>query len=112
MPQDKREIAARINMAMAARNMKQVDLVKRTGIPSSNINRYCLGLYAPKMGNLLKICKALRISPDWLIDGVGEMDELNPELLDARKQLINISSNLTLEQCQKALQFIKDYILS
>ena len=106
-----KEITTRLNQAMKARKIKQVDLVRLTGIPSSNINRYCLGVYLPKMGNLMKICSVLHISPDWLIDGVGEMDELSPELLDARKELMDISSALSLEQCQKALNFIKEYIL-
>lgn len=108
---NKAEITARLNQAMRTRKIKQVDLVRLTGIPSSNINRYCLGIYLPKTGNLMKICSVLHISPDWLIDGVGEMDELNPELLDARRELINKVSTLSLEQCQKALNFIKEYIL-
>lgn len=60
-------IAERLKEAMELRNLKQVDLVQRTGIGKSSICTYLAGDYLPKQTNLYKLAKALSVDPAWLM---------------------------------------------
>lgn len=60
-------IAQRIQKALSIRNMKQSDLVEKTGIGKSSISTYINGSYEPKQKNLYKIAKALEVSEAWLM---------------------------------------------
>ena len=57
----------RLNTAMSIRNMKQVDLVEKTGLGKSAISQYCSGVYEPKQRALYKLAKALDVSEAWLM---------------------------------------------
>ena len=45
-------IAERIRFAMNVRNVKQVEMVQRTGITKGAFSSYLSGIYKPKMHNL------------------------------------------------------------
>lgn len=60
-------ISERIKKALYLRNMKQVDLVERTGIGKSSISTYISGEYEPKQKNIYKIAKALNVNEAWLM---------------------------------------------
>lgn len=60
-------ISERLKEAMELRNLKQVDLVQRTGIGKSSICTYLAGDYLPKQTNLYKLAKALSVDPAWLM---------------------------------------------
>ncbi|HBA70092.1 MAG TPA: hypothetical protein DCZ40_12160 [Lachnospiraceae bacterium] len=60
-------IAQRIKEALNLRNMKQADLVEKTGIGKSSISTYISGEYEPKQKNLYKIAQALEVSESWLM---------------------------------------------
>lgn len=64
---DMNVIAERLKEAMKLRNLKQVDLVQRTGIGKSSICTYLAGEYLPKQTNLYKLAKALSVDPAWLM---------------------------------------------
>lgn len=59
--------AQRIKEALDIRNMKQTDLVEKTGIGKSSISTYISGEYNPKQKNLYKIAKALNVNEAWLM---------------------------------------------
>lgn len=77
----KAEIANRMKEAMKMRKMKQQDLANSTGISKSMISEYCNNRYEPKQTNILKIAKALDVSPTWLmgfdvpIESIKELDK-------------------------------------
>lgn len=59
--------AARICKAMQLRNMRQVDLSIKTGIPKSAISQYCSGSFNPKQKRLFLIAQALDVDEAWLM---------------------------------------------
>lgn len=56
----------RIREALNIRNMKQVELAEKTGIPKGTINNWLNQRYQPKQKSLLKLAKALGVSEMWL----------------------------------------------
>ncbi|ASN70315.1 putative repressor-like protein [uncultured Caudovirales phage] len=67
-------ISERIQEALYAKDMKQSDLVEKTGISKSSISTYISGAFEPKQKNLYKIAKALNVDPSWLIGNDVPMD--------------------------------------
>lgn len=57
----------RLNYILKTKNMKQVDLVEKTGINKSKISSYLSGRYMPKQDGIYKIAKALNVSEAWLM---------------------------------------------
>lgn len=66
--------ASRLNKAMELRNMKQSELVEKTGITKGAISQYLKGEYEPKQINLYKISKALQVNPVWLMGKEVDME--------------------------------------
>lgn len=79
-------IAERIKFAMDVRNMKQVELVRRTGISKGAFSSYLSGLYNPKIDRLKLIADALDVDVRWLtgenvpMQKMGVMPEATTEL--------------------------------
>ena len=57
----------RICKALSIRDMKQVDLSEKTGIPKSAISQYCAGSFKPKQQRLFLIAEALDVDEAWLM---------------------------------------------
>ena len=60
-------IAERIREGMELRNLKQTDLVEKTGISKGALSSYISGRYEPKQNNIYLISKALSVSEAWLM---------------------------------------------
>lgn len=60
-------ITERSKFAMKVRNMRQVELVQKTGITKGAFSSYLSGNYKPKQDKLELIAKALDVNIDWLI---------------------------------------------
>lgn len=60
-------ISERIQERMKALNLKQTDLVTRTGISKGALSSYISGRYVPKQNNIYLISKALNVSEAWLM---------------------------------------------
>lgn len=56
----------RIREALSIKNMRQVDLVEKTGLDKGAINHYVNNKYQPKQQALLSIAKALDVNEMWL----------------------------------------------
>ncbi len=63
----KESFVSRLRKAMEIRDMKQADLVERTGLSKSAISQYYSGIYEPKQKALYKIAKALNVNEAWLM---------------------------------------------
>lgn len=57
----------RLNEALTVRNVRPVDLAKKTGISESTISQYRSGYAEPKEEKLALIANALRVNPTWLM---------------------------------------------
>jgi transcriptional regulator with XRE-family HTH domain len=96
----------RISEALSIRNMKQVELVEKTGIEKSAINHYVKQRYQPKQQALLKMAKALDVNEMWLAGynapmerNIADKNSSEVAALFDRilrdKQLYNLAINLT-----------------
>lgn len=63
----KAETKDRIKEAMEIREIKQAELVEKTGIDKGQMSSYLSGKYKPKQGNLERIAKALFVDEAWLM---------------------------------------------
>ena len=59
--------SGRLNEALITRQIKPVDLAKRTGISESTISQYRSGYSKPKQDKLALISDALHVNPVWLM---------------------------------------------
>lgn len=65
---DKKQLCGeRLREALAIRDLKQVELCKRTGIPKSAMSQYIKGNFEPKQDRLEKMSSALRVNQAWLL---------------------------------------------
>lgn len=59
--------ADRLNEAMSIRDIKAVDLVKKTGLTKQQISHYRKGMYEAKQQGIYALAKALDVSEAWLM---------------------------------------------
>lgn len=67
--------AERLKEAMKIRNMKQSELVDKTGISKGALSSYLSGNYEPKQGNIYKLAKVLHVNEAWLMGHDVPMDD-------------------------------------
>jgi transcriptional regulator with XRE-family HTH domain len=58
---------AGLRVARERAKMSQADLAKKTGLQPSAIAHFEAGRRSPSIGNLRKLCVAMRVSSDWLM---------------------------------------------
>ena len=104
--------AERIQQAMAEAKLKQVDIVRITGMHKGTLNNYIKGKYEPKSGSIHILAKALDVSEMWLwgydvpkqrSDGQKKNDQLVELITLLRKdnefaEMVQMLSELTPEQ--------------
>lgn len=56
----------RIKYAINLRNMKQVDVINKTGINKGALSSYISGRYKPKDDSIYKLALVLEVNPEWL----------------------------------------------
>lgn len=101
----------RLKEIMKIHNLKQSDLVEKTGIGKSSISTYLSGEYQPKQDKIIKLSNALDVNPSWLMGYDVPMVDNNlnniPNLTQKDEKDIAKKMNLILEQIdtQDALMF-------
>lgn len=87
----------RLKEAMQQAGLKQVDLVKKTGIDKSSISLYISGKVTPKGDKLYKLSVALGVSPTWLsgFDVPMQQDVVDERILD----IVNEIDTDIIENC-------------
>ncbi len=97
-------ISERIKKALSIRNMRQSDLVEKTGIGKSSISTYLSGAYEPKQRNIYKIAKALDVSEAWLMGADVPMSRIDLSSISSSAVTINIygrvSAGIPLEMIE------------
>ena len=76
-------LGKRIKQAMESKHMTQKELAEKAYITQVTISRYINDLRTPDAMTLKTICKALDVSPEWML---GISDEGKPEGVDDQKQ--------------------------
>ena len=107
--------AFRICKAMQIRNMRQVDLSLKTGIPKSAISQYCSGSFSPKQKRLFLIAQALNVDEAWLMGLDVPMERQNDtasststDLTGTELALVQDFRALNSEGQQKLLEYVAD----
>lgn len=101
----------RLKEIMKIRNLRQSDLVEKTGIGKSSISTYLSGEYQPKQDKIIKLSNVLNVNPSWLMGYDVPMVDNNlnntPNLTQKDEKDIAKKMNLILEQIdtQDALMF-------
>lgn len=88
----KAETKDRIREGLSIRNMKQAELVEKTGIDKGQMSSYLSGRYKPKQENLYLIAQALSVDEAWLMGFDVPMER-------------NINKNTHREKSPKILQY-------
>ncbi len=96
----------RLQEALIIRDMKQVDLVEKTGISRGSISNYVSGTYEPKQDNVYKLARALNVSPTWLMGYDIPMERDTTETLAA-----HLDGDFTAEELEEIRKFA-EYIKS
>lgn len=65
----------RPNEAMNLRNIRQRDIVNKTGISKAKISQYVYGIYTPRYETALKIPESLNVNIGWLMGYSIPMEE-------------------------------------
>ena len=103
----------RLKEAMRIRDMKQVDLVKATGLAKGGISNYVTGRYEPKSDVISKLAKALDCSEMWLwgYDVPMERQKNVPsdesDLTEGEKLLLDLFRRVPEDKQQMLLQMIR-----
>lgn len=104
-------IGQRLKHARRCRKMSQIELAECIGVSRGVITNIELNkVEVPQSIVTTAICSALRIDPDWLIYGEGDMDVhmgKSAEGSDMSKELYNAIENLTSEEQILLLQIIQ-----
>jgi transcriptional regulator with XRE-family HTH domain len=69
----KQEFGRRLEKFMAAKKWNQSDLARHTGMARNNISVYVNGKSYPSESNLVKLAKALGVTPDELLPNRAEL---------------------------------------
>ena len=75
----KKEIGERIRAARQARNVTQVELARMIGAQQTNLSQIERGVRGVGVGQILKLCQALKVTPDNLIGGQKPAASLRPQ---------------------------------
>ena len=76
-------LGKRIKQAMESKHMTQKELAEKAYITQVTISRYINDLRTPDAMTLKTICKALDVSPEWVL---GISDEGKPEGVDDQNE--------------------------
>jgi transcriptional regulator with XRE-family HTH domain len=105
----------RLNYAFNKSSLKQVDLVRITGIDKSSISLYLSGKVTPKGDKLYKLALALGVSPVWLSGfNVPMVETKNSPGVEEKtprerkyQEIINLLEALPEEKLTEALRYLK-----
>lgn len=106
-------ISERIKAALEMRNMKQSDLVAKTGINKGSLSCYISGKYIPKNGNIFLMAKALNVSDRWLMgfDEPIERNEVKLPFSDTEnvevREMLKLFNDASPEMKKAALAVLK-----
>lgn len=110
----KKDTSTRLQELMSIKNINQVDLCQRTGIPKSSMSMYLSGERSPRQNRLSQIAEKFNISEAWLMGydvPMERTDSLSDESLshkDKRDILDIISSTKAELLSQEGLMFDGD----
>lgn len=110
----KKDTSTRLQELMDIKNINQVDLCQRTGIPKSSMSMYLSGERSPRQNRLSQIAEKFNISEAWLMGydvPMERTDSLSDETLSQKdkRDILDIMSSTKAELLsQEGLMFDGD----
>lgn len=101
-------IAERIREGMEIRNLKQVDIVEKTGINKGALSSYLSGKYQPKQNNIYLIAKALDVNEAWLMGHDVPMERRSDSISTVQNGLNQSPSKHKIEILARNLDELPD----
>jgi len=98
--------ARRMRIAMDDRQIRQIDLIRKTGISSSNMSMYSTGKRNPKQEYVYKIADALSVNPEWLMGKSEDMERPIRNVDSFLAELESIFNRLDNEDKRTALSYL------
>lgn len=98
----KKDTSTRLQELMHIKNINQVDLCQRTGIPKSSMSMYLSGERSPRQNRLSQIAEKFNISEAWLMGydvPMERTDSLSDETLSQKdkRDILDIISSTKAE---------------
>ena len=130
MPKMKQsDFASRLALALEQRNMKAVDLSRKTDVSEGTISCYINGKYQAKQNRVKVFAEALNVNPAWLMGYDVPMDEpIEPNqpappstteislngasLTPTQIKLLEAFDQLNEEGQTKAVEYVEDLVLA
>lgn len=101
----------RINEAMGLRNMRSVDLIKRTGIPKSSFSQYINNYVEPKSDRIFLLAQALNVSEAWLLGYDVPMEAKKIISNNVKSDNIDVKLHDIIDICKDLSSEEKDFVL-
>ena len=90
------------------RGYKQVELAEKVGITQAAIsNILTVSTRRPNSLTLLKLCGALQCSPEWLMTGVGDPEDVNTIGERSEQELLGYFRSMTEKKQAVVLAIVK-----
>jgi transcriptional regulator with XRE-family HTH domain len=100
------DIAEYIHRAMDERDMTQADLVRKSGLSSSQVSKILSMKSEPSAEAMVAIAHALEIPPETVFRAAGLLPPINP--ITEYQEILDFSlSSLDGDQLMEVLQFIE-----
>ncbi|MBB5326130.1 transcriptional regulator with XRE-family HTH domain [Anoxybacillus tepidamans] len=107
----KQLLSNRIKRRLKELNLKQKDLIEKTGHPKSTVSKIVNGAVTPRIDVLIPISKVLDVSIDWLVCEKEDIKTDGYSLDNIEKEIITLLRSLD-EQKKTNVYFIIKYIVS
>ena len=102
------KFAQRLNRCMAEKGIRPADLARYVKTNRQTIYKYTKGISEPKDKVMLgKIARILGVTPAYLL---GLEDDVKAPKEPIREEINELLDDMTQEELEKLLRFIKDYI--
>ena len=101
-----KEFGERLAWVINRRNMTQKELAKRAGVTEAAISHYVNGDRNPRFDVVDRLAKALLTSTDFLMG--GNADNVDEELMLARRLIARNVSQMTLEEKKEIINLLFD----
>ena len=97
----------RLNQALVLRNMKQVDLVEKTSLDKTLINKYICGVANARQQNLTLLANALDVNEIWLM-GYDVPKDRN--LCVSSPDELDLDDSIVLKYGSSSVELLKNYV--
>ena len=98
-----------LNRLMEEKNIKQIDLCRETGIPTSAMSHYVRGDSDPSFTRAIRIAKALGVTTDELAGKEIKQEQERIELTDNERELLTYYRALSVKGKRAVLAGLKDF---